>query len=426
MPRQITQYRIFIGSPGGLTKERKAFQEQLDDCSKSHGAKKDVHFEPVGWEDTLPGVGRPQELINRDLEDCDYAVFVFHDRWGSPTGQDGKVGTEEEWELAEKLYEAGKIRNIVLFFKAIAPGRAADPGDQLKAVLAFRKKIEDGKRHLFRDFTSLDSFRKRLNGQLAQWLADHDKKGSLALGVALDAVTTPSATVASTEPGFAFWLAEAKATRNTPAVSLHFAEKASALAMTDLEWADARNSWAVAKFGLDGFDEAIAAFREISGRLSLSRKPEERHHYASALYSTGVSLGAIGRNEDAIAVYDDVIARFSTTSEPAICEVVAKALVNKGVKLGEIGRTDDEIAVYDDVIARFSGASETIIPEQVAKALFNKGVTFHGLGQRKDAIAVYEDLVARFADELMQADIVGRAKLELARLKKRPTSKKGK
>jgi hypothetical protein len=33
-------------------------------------------------EDTLGGIGRPQELINEDLRQCDHAVFVWHDRWG--------------------------------------------------------------------------------------------------------------------------------------------------------------------------------------------------------------------------------------------------------------------------------------------------------------------------------------------------------
>jgi len=71
-------------------------------------------FHPVGWEDTIGGVGRPQEQINEDLKHCDYAVFVLHDRWGSPTGSGHTSGTEEEWALAEELYKATKIRNITL------------------------------------------------------------------------------------------------------------------------------------------------------------------------------------------------------------------------------------------------------------------------------------------------------------------------
>jgi len=104
-------------------------------------------FHPVGWEDTLGGVGRPQALINDDLKQCDYAVFVLHDRWGSPTGGGYTSGTEEEWTLAEELYVENKIRNIALFFKTVDSRQLRDPGKQLEAVLAFKKRIEEEKRN---------------------------------------------------------------------------------------------------------------------------------------------------------------------------------------------------------------------------------------------------------------------------------------
>jgi len=61
-------------------------------------------FNPVGWEDTLAGHGRPQARINEDLISCDYFLLVLHDRWGSPTAQNGpySAGGEEEFELAKQ------------------------------------------------------------------------------------------------------------------------------------------------------------------------------------------------------------------------------------------------------------------------------------------------------------------------------------
>ena len=108
MSRSITQYRVFIATPGGLGDERKSFRKTLEDYTASDGEPRGVTFHPVGWEDTLGGIGRPQELINEDLRQCDYAVFVWHDRWGSPTGNATMVGTEEEWNLAEELYKTGQ------------------------------------------------------------------------------------------------------------------------------------------------------------------------------------------------------------------------------------------------------------------------------------------------------------------------------
>jgi hypothetical protein len=36
-----------------------------------------VLFQPVGWEDILGGVGRPQKMINEDVKSSDYFIFSF-------------------------------------------------------------------------------------------------------------------------------------------------------------------------------------------------------------------------------------------------------------------------------------------------------------------------------------------------------------
>jgi len=149
LPKTITEYNVFIASPGGLEDERKKFRTALEKCSAQHGRARGLTFHPLGWEDTIGGVGRPQEFINKDLKQCDYALFVLHDRWGAPTGNGYTSGVEEEWALAEQLYRENKIYNIALFFKTVDPGKLRDPGDQLKAILAFKKKIESEKRYLF-------------------------------------------------------------------------------------------------------------------------------------------------------------------------------------------------------------------------------------------------------------------------------------
>src|SRR5690349_21035102 len=103
MPKQLTQYRVFIGSPSRLDEERRCFYNKLTRYTELHAEHRSVSFRPIRWEDTVGGVGRPQELINDDLKRCDYAVFILHDRWGSPTGGSYTTGIEEEWDLAEEL-----------------------------------------------------------------------------------------------------------------------------------------------------------------------------------------------------------------------------------------------------------------------------------------------------------------------------------
>jgi hypothetical protein len=48
MPKTLTQYRIFIGSPD----ERTLFYKTLEKCTKLYAEPRSVRFFPVGWEDT--------------------------------------------------------------------------------------------------------------------------------------------------------------------------------------------------------------------------------------------------------------------------------------------------------------------------------------------------------------------------------------
>jgi tetratricopeptide (TPR) repeat protein len=355
--RTITQYNICIGSPGGLTDERERFRANLEKCSSHHGYDKYVRFHPIGWEDTIGGAGRPQELINEDLRQCDYAVFVLHDRWGSPTGSGYSSGAAEEWALAEELYKANKIRNIALFFKKIDPGKLADPGDQLKAVLAFKKKVEEEKRHLFKQYVTLDEFADTLDGHLARWLREHDK-GKTGLSLKDQVTASPVAVgVTITAPGFDYWIAEAA--KNTTegdadyTAALFCASKAITVAKSDVEWAKANNILGIAKLYLGDLDESISVFTRIAERFLNSVDTDRRYWHSRALINKGVTLGALGRSDEEIAVYDDVVGRFGTATELALRAAVAKALVNKGFRLGALGRSDEEIAVYDDVVGRF-------------------------------------------------------------------------
>ncbi len=74
---------VFIASPGDLAVERKrAFQvvAEVNDTIKNI----DWSIDLLGWEDTLPGFGRPQALINREVERCDLFIGLLWRRWGTP------------------------------------------------------------------------------------------------------------------------------------------------------------------------------------------------------------------------------------------------------------------------------------------------------------------------------------------------------
>ena len=415
MPKTLMQYRVFIGSPGGLEEERRCFRHRLERYTAVHSEPHGVAFQPVGWEETIGGAGRPQELINKDLSECDYAVFILHDRWGSPTGSGHTSGVEEEWAISEKLYKANKIRNIALFFKKVDPRQMRDPGAQLAAVLAFKKRIEDEKRYLFRQYDPIDQFAEMLEGHLASWLRDHESAatGPLAGNLAITGRAAGAPPPAS--PGFDYWIVEADRLLETGTpdhnAALFCATKATNAATSDVEWARATNFAGIAQFHLGKLDESIAVFTSIIERFATSIDADRREWQVKALVNKGVTLGALSRSAEEIAVYDDLLARFGTATELPLREQVANALVNKGVRLGALDRSAEAIAVYDDLLARFGTATELPLREPVAKALVNKGVRLGALDRSAEAIAVYDDLLARFgtATELPLREQVAKA-----------------
>ena len=174
MPVDLKGYRVFIASPSGLDEERNAFRVEIEEYNRCDSIARNVQFIPVGWEETLGGIRRPQSKINDEVRKCDYFVMILYDRWGTPNGKDGdkkySSGTEEEYNVAVGCFddEEFPMRQIVIFFKSVDERRLSDPGKQLKKVLDFRKKLESQKTHLFHVYDTVDSFAKWLRRYMAQ------------------------------------------------------------------------------------------------------------------------------------------------------------------------------------------------------------------------------------------------------------------
>jgi tetratricopeptide (TPR) repeat protein len=172
MSEDLKSYSVFIASPGGLTNERRAFRATLNECNDRDAFQRGLMFRAIGWEDTLAGVGRPQAIINDEIETCDYFLLVLWDRWGTPPGGDANYtsGTEEEYALASQLLANPKkpMRQIVVLFKGVAEKQLSDPGEQLARVLGFKKKLEAEKTLLFGTFDTVEEFEQLLRKFLSQ------------------------------------------------------------------------------------------------------------------------------------------------------------------------------------------------------------------------------------------------------------------
>ena len=401
MARTITQYRIFIGSPGGLADERKLFRDTVAKFNTSHARQHQIEFEAVGWEDTLPGCGRPQEKINEDLEQCDYAIFAFHDRWGSTTGKDGLVGTEEEWQIAQRLHAEYKMHPMALYFKAVPPAQEKDPGEEYKKVLAFKRQIFDGKKHLCGSFKRPRDFAEKVEAHLAKWLADHIKTpGERSLSEPQSQVA--QAGTASPEPSYAYWCDEAWKVMEEPdkdySAGLIFANRAVDAASDADELSEALQARGYAHFYRGEYVESITNFQGQIDALAGISTEDTNERIAKALFEKGISLSRLDRHEEAIIVYDELIKRYGNSDAESVREWVAKALFNKGYSFKKLERFAKEIAAYDELIERFGNSDAETLREKAANALLNKGVALSKLERRDEAIAVHDDIIARYGD----------------------------
>ncbi len=178
MPDVLQKYAVFIASPGGLQAEREAVRDLFTEYNQSEAIPRGALFEPVGWEDTFGGIGRPQGLINEDVRRCDYLLLMLRDRWGSAPGATGGAyssGTEEEYNVALECFSDPdhRMNGIVMVFHSVDPARMVDPGPQLERVLDFKRQVEDEKAHLFHTVDSMREFRLLVRRHLGRWLRDH-------------------------------------------------------------------------------------------------------------------------------------------------------------------------------------------------------------------------------------------------------------
>lgn len=159
--------RVFLACPGDLVSERSRFPKMIEAVNNLRAHSLGFHLEPVGWERVIPSFGRPQELINKELELADLVVVLLWNRIGSPSSKGStKTGTIEEFELARRLYTHDKKPLVWIYFRK----PSVEGGDQLNAVLDFRKTIEEEKDLFFREYDGLEDFEEMFRQHLVAFL----------------------------------------------------------------------------------------------------------------------------------------------------------------------------------------------------------------------------------------------------------------
>jgi len=329
---------VFIASPSDCEVERQLVREAVRHVSDHVAHTQGCHIQAVGWEDEPPRAGRPQDVINHQVDECDWALFFLNRRWGSPTGTHTS-GFHEEFCRARERYRQTGAPHVALFFRDVPASIVADPGEQLQQNLAFRDAIFGSKEFLVKTYRSPEDLPDMLRGYMSEW------------------VLTGRFTV---EP-----------------VSSREAE---------LQEQVSRLQEALAQHGqkdeeLRSAIELLAESKPAQAEASLRRQLEAPIQDPNVLVALASSLSGQGRHQDSL----DAIER-ALTIRPDHPE----ALYAKGVLLLILGREEDALTTYDCLLE--------ILPDN-PYALLNRGVALEGLGRRDDALVAYDRALDRRPDQ---------------------------
>lgn len=167
----IKLIRAFIASPGGLGPEREAAFEAAKEVNRSVAKPLGGRLELYGWEETLSGQGRPQAIINAEMELCELFIGAMWTSWGSRPSVDGPYtsGFQEEFELSRLRFAETQSPSMAMFFKVIDPVQLRDPGKELTKVLQFKESLRDSKDFLYGNFSTAQDFAAKVR----EFLASH-------------------------------------------------------------------------------------------------------------------------------------------------------------------------------------------------------------------------------------------------------------
>lgn len=164
--------RVFLASPGDLAEERRLAKAVVDDINDCWASELGYQVQLIGWEDTVSVFGRPQSIINQDLERCELFIGMLYKRWGTPPSSEGPYtsGFEEEFEISVRNHRKVGRPQISLFFKLVDDDQLRDPGEELKKVLAFKQKIQDERLVLYEQFSDLVECERKLRRCISRYL----------------------------------------------------------------------------------------------------------------------------------------------------------------------------------------------------------------------------------------------------------------
>ncbi len=146
--------KVFLASPGDLSDERRTVKAVAEEFNRLWADVLGYQVDLIGWEDTVSVFGRPQAIINRELERCELFIGMMWKRWGTAPDDHGTYtsGFEEEFRTSVDRRHRDGRPEISLFFKEVDAELLRDPGPELQRVLKFKQEVVSRRTLYFEEF----------------------------------------------------------------------------------------------------------------------------------------------------------------------------------------------------------------------------------------------------------------------------------
>lgn len=177
MARAAQEVVVFLASPSDCQAERTAVHRAADRMNATLGPLTGRRILVTGWEQVRPELGRPQELINPLVDNCDVFIGILNRRWGTSTGV-ATSGFYEEFTRAIARRADSTSPSIAVYFKDVPPELLEDPGKELKKVLTFKRQLVNDKTALYGTFKSTEDLELQIHQDLMFQLVQFGEAGS--------------------------------------------------------------------------------------------------------------------------------------------------------------------------------------------------------------------------------------------------------
>ncbi|QDO88565.1 DUF4062 domain-containing protein [Ornithinimicrobium ciconiae] len=382
MPIQVSCRQIFLASPGGLGPERSRCRDVFRQHNESRAVAERLFFYVHAWEDVPGGVGRPQDLINPNLDECDYLLMLLYDKWGSPPNNDDTFssGTEEEFFRALNLLADGDrpMRDVLVLFKTVDPERIPDAGPQLKAVLDFRARLEASKSLMYETFDSDESLRRIVERKMRAWLDDDGAKVPRKVEIPQASVDTAGARTRE----HADLLESA---RTLAADGLRVQAEAAFAGATETGEPESLLEFGQFMRRTGRLEQAMALNRRVvqDPQLLVNRGSRAVGLRVRAMSNIGVIQRQLGKLSESVATLQEAVDTAEQSRDPVPSEK-CYALDNYGISLMRAGASDGALEQFEQV-ARIRAEFGSV--DDRAQSEINIGRYHLGRGEFEEALA---------------------------------------